>query len=96
MRKSYNNEILTRKKNSILMGINFGADFCAEHEWGIKGLYRIFGIPDTGYGLSKRKITKVPKELEWFKVEGVEGFWISNEWVKISDKVRGVKDLYTE
>ena len=43
-----------------LLGISFGADFCAEHEWGIKPIKKIFGINDELTGVAKRAATIVP------------------------------------
>ncbi len=59
MRKSYDCDFLG-DDNGTVVGINLGADSCAEHEWGIKDLTRYFGIPETGLGIEKRTITKLP------------------------------------
>lgn len=32
-------------ENQQVIGLNLGADFCAEHEWGIDGIKRGFGMP---------------------------------------------------
>lgn len=43
------------------IGVSLGYDFCAEHEWGIKNLKRIFGIPEPckeNMGVKSRSITK--------------------------------------
>jgi hypothetical protein len=45
------------------IGIALGYDYCAEHEWGIKGLKRICGMPETSkknMGVRNRAITKCP------------------------------------
>lgn len=65
MRRAHNSTIV---KNSAgeFVGINLGADFCAEHEWGIKTIKRDFGIDlgeEPNVGLSKRQITKVPDHI---------------------------------
>lgn len=75
MRKSYDNEIIYRKKNHIF-GINFGADMAAEHEWGIDRLRKLFGMSDDAVGLEKKIITKVPEGLEWVEVNNSSGFWV--------------------
>jgi hypothetical protein len=95
MRKGYNNEFLDFGLE--LLGLNFGADYCAEHEWGIKEIRRKFGITDSGIGLSKRKITILPKDLEWVKTKKFEGFWVKT-WcdAKIEDyNISPGKELYT-
>jgi hypothetical protein len=55
------------------IGIALGYDYCAEHEWGIKELKQICGIPDSSkktMGVKSRTITKVP--LLIFKEEIVK------------------------
>jgi len=64
-------------------GVNLSSDFCAEHEWGIKDLQRVFGIRGEGYGVDRRRVTQVILEhevkIEWgsalrfFEVKG--GHW---------------------
>lgn len=64
-------------------GVNLSSDFCAEHEWGIKGLQRVFGIRGEGYGVERRRVSQVILEhevkneygsaLRFFKVKG--GHW---------------------
>ena len=69
------------------LGVNLSADYCAEHEWGIKPLYAAFGIKHDikVYGLKKRKISKVPDSFVWVKlIDGREGFAYRNYWY--SDK----------
>lgn len=58
-------QILRNEDDQTLMGLLLGYDYCAEHEWGIKGLERTFGIPGVSpdlVGLPARTITKVPPE----------------------------------
>lgn len=61
----------TRKTDGkpLLLGVNLSADFCAEHEWGIKDIRMAFGLPDeTGiHGINRRQITAAPKGLAWVK-----------------------------
>ena len=56
-------------KEGRTVAINLGADFCAEHEWGIKGLRQAFGLsPDedvTTVGISRRTATKIPPPCSW-------------------------------
>jgi hypothetical protein len=59
------------------IGIYLGADFCAEHEWGIKKIKQAFGIGETKQpGLPRRMITRIPvpqgnygQELRLFTVD---------------------------
>ena len=61
MRKAYNNVSIVRneEKNNELIGVSLGYDFCAEHEWGIKGIKSNFGITsEKKIGIDARSITK--------------------------------------
>jgi hypothetical protein len=51
----------------LLVGVNLGADFCAEHEWGIESLKAAFGIPsdDLIWGIAARQVTVAVKEIQW-------------------------------
>jgi hypothetical protein len=63
MRLARNSQIV-KAENGQFIGINLGADFVAEHEWGIKGIKRAFGIEQTEdrlVGLERRVITRVPE-----------------------------------
>lgn len=69
MRKACNNEGLI-VENDKFIGISLGYDYCAEHEWGIEGITRDFGIPKSdkaNMGVESRSITKMPKM--YFKEE---------------------------
>jgi hypothetical protein len=66
MRRANDIKILTEGQEFI--GICLGADYCAEHEWGIKDLIEAFDIRDSDiatYGVEKRRINKVPAELKF-------------------------------
>lgn len=66
-----------KKSGGQIIGVNLGWSFCAEHEWGIDGIRRAFGIPGEPerrrgtrdlmqsdlVGAEVRTITKVPKSL---------------------------------
>ena len=57
MRQSYNGAILINSidKNK---GINLGADFCAEHEWGILRLSDYLGVNSSlsNFGIGRKKL----------------------------------------
>lgn len=63
MRKSY--DPVKLEDNGKLMAISLGADYCAEHEWGIAGIKRSLGVPESVtrkiYGAKARTITKNDK-----------------------------------
>jgi hypothetical protein len=43
MRRGYNSELIKDEQGQLL-GFNLGADYCAEHEWGIDKIKSSFGI----------------------------------------------------
>ena len=48
------------------IGISLGYDYCAEHEWGFKGIKRLVGMPEPSkklMGVKNRSITICPKNL---------------------------------
>lgn len=77
MRKAYSdNCIITDEAGEEFIGISLGYDHCAEHEWGIKGIKRDFGLPEPDkkhMGIKSRIVTKIPDNLI-FKKEGDYAF----------------------
>ncbi len=66
MRKAYNDYHFWIGENDEFMGVSLGFDFTSEHEWGIAGMRRMFGIPDSSkdkMGIKSRTITKCPESL---------------------------------
>lgn len=62
MRRAYNDYGLIVIDNKFI-GVSLGYDYCAEHEWGIRELKDMFGIPDSSkgnMGVKSRTITKNP------------------------------------
>jgi hypothetical protein len=47
MRRAFNNPDFLYHDNK-LVGVNLGFDFCAEHEWGVKGIREKLGIGEIG------------------------------------------------
>lgn len=89
MRTGYKNGLLFGTNDEVV-AVNLGADYCAEHEWGIKGLKRDFGLSDdeSKFGIVRRAATQVPKSFEWYHgVTGkgktatkFAGFWSPPTW----------------
>lgn len=77
MRRARDNGLL-KDDNGQLIGINLGADFTSEHEWGIEELRQMFGMRNGGYGIERRIMTKVPSGAEWGGPE--------RSWVKLIEK----------
>ena len=84
MRKAYNNYSILMYENQFI-GISLGYDHCAEHEWGIKGMKRKFGIPEPtkkNMGVKARTITQCDENELVFQTEkysNKEFFGISNK-----------------
>jgi hypothetical protein len=57
MRRAFNSSIW-RAEDGSLIALNLGADYCAEHEWGISGILQKFGIKQDKLGIAGRTITK--------------------------------------
>lgn len=58
MRSTYNAEIL-KNENGEFLGINLGADYCSEHEWGIDGIRQSLGV-----GLPKKQNKKLLEKVK--------------------------------
>lgn len=61
MRRGTQGKAVVRNDSGQLIGVNLGADFTAEHEWGIDSLRELFGIDDNEIGLQRRLITRLPE-----------------------------------
>src|SRR5271156_937305 len=61
------NTFKPEENKGLFLGVCLSADYCAEHEWGIKPLQTMFGIPqdDQVFGLKRRQITQVSSNLRW-------------------------------
>lgn len=57
MRSTNNAEFIT--DGDTFIGINLGADFTAEHEWGIKELKGKLGIDGSKMGIERRTVTHI-------------------------------------
>lgn len=60
MRNAHSGGILLNDQGQFAAW-NLGADYCAEHEWGIKRLQQILGISqdDSIFGIERRRVTQV-------------------------------------
>lgn len=61
MRHANNAEVM--KVDDKLVGFNLGSDYCAEHEWGIKGILNEFKVNTDKIGIDGRMVTVVPESL---------------------------------
>jgi len=75
MRRAYQDvDFIGDEEKKYIIGISLGYDYCAEHEWGIKGIKSKLGMPSElnpkNFGLAFRTMTKLDeKALKFFKVE---------------------------
>lgn len=63
MRKAFNDYGIIVDDGKFI-GIALGYDYCSEHEWGISGIKRVCGIPESSrkcMGIDNRTIRKVPE-----------------------------------
>ena len=58
MREGMGNDGFVMNDVDDCAGLHLRADYCAEHEWGIKGMRDKFGINDEKVGIEKRRISK--------------------------------------
>jgi hypothetical protein len=67
VRGTYNAEWLEDSESGLVIGINLGADYCAEHEFGIRGIHSALGVTfeDHIYGIDRRRVRQVPEHLEF-------------------------------
>jgi len=56
MRQGNGNDGIVMNDVAECAGLHLRADYCSEHEWGIKGLRRKFGIDNEKLGIEKRRI----------------------------------------
>jgi len=79
MRRGYDNGLWI--ENDKLIGVSLGADFTSEHEWGIKGIRRKFGMSDEGLGIERRLIRELPQNMKYMSDDNnsyifcYSGFW---------------------
>lgn len=70
MRRGNDNGFIMSEDETTLIGINLGADFCSEHEWGIKKTQRDFKIKSElkrrNTGIKRTAIHNVPDTLRFY------------------------------
>ena len=98
------NDAEVMKIDDKLVGFNLGADFCAEHEWGIKGIVREFGVDGNKVGIDGRMVTVIPKSLIYKDVTYEKmkchllvlvPYYYREEDLKITKNVLRTWELYT-
>lgn len=104
MRKTQKSKFLLDKEK--IVGIDLGADFCAEHEWGIEQLRNQLGIPkdpieEGTLGLDGRKTKEFPSKS--FAIAEVDGYKLLvfhdhvkhwNNFSHISEELRLKNDIH--
>jgi hypothetical protein len=85
MRTAFNSDFITVEKNGkpTVVGIFTGADFCAEHEWGIKKLQTYLGMDDTKIGVEKRRI----RNTKYVHFDSIEGKANQMAYLVMGDRV---------
>ncbi len=62
MRRGYHDTSILQD-NNVVIGVNLGWDFAAEHEWGISEIRSAFGLQSDKFGFEARRNTIVPNFL---------------------------------
>jgi hypothetical protein len=68
MRRGREGKIWRSEETGEVIAVSLGADFCAEHEWGIKGIKRLLGMSDLNVPDLQR--STVDRVLEFLKLKG--------------------------
>lgn len=106
MRATFHDQSIVRNDEGQIIGINLGYDFCAEHEWGIKGIKDTFQIPEkltrNNAGWKNRAVNRFSDGLieHVDHDEGIHYLWVKRyPWQDDSQphdlKLWGTKDLAT-
>ena len=94
MRKAYNDYGFIIE-NDVFIGVSLGYDFCAEHEWGVKGLNRRLGKPeltDKTIGIKARTMTVFAADCFHYWEEGDATMLISmSDWMLQDRLAKGIK-----
>lgn len=80
MRQAFNGKIW-KDDSGQLVALNLGADYCAEHEWGIAPIQKKFGIDSSKLGIEGRTITKGSDQVKKVSFE-MENWSKSNKNAK--------------
>lgn len=98
MRCSYRDSAVILECDKAI-GINLGADFCAEHEWGIDKLLSAFGCDRKKLGLYGHKIKRDASVSGSVEIDGKTWYYVASErvgkgsymlkWPTIEDKDTG-------
>jgi hypothetical protein len=79
------------EKEGELFGIFIESDFCAEHEWGVKGINRDLGVPGVQgtdlIGVPARTITKCPSNLMYME-QGKRAALVLQSTFRVNDSVK--------
>jgi hypothetical protein len=88
MREAHLDTTLPVDADGRACGALLGFDFCAEHEWGIKGIQEQFGIPEKTHalGVNRRRVRQVPKSLLWAKRGIREGILLPDRFTAAYEK----------
>lgn len=97
------NDAKVMKIDNKLVGFDLGADYCAEHEWGIKGILREFQVNTDKVGIEKRMVTVIPKlliykDITYRKIKchllALVPYWYFDEDIKITKDNLDSWELY--
>ena len=61
-RGNHGKGIIYLEDDKTFLGANLGADFTAEHEWGIQSLKSTYGIDDNAEGIARKQVSRFPED----------------------------------
>lgn len=83
MRRGYDNKLWI--EDGKLIGVSLGADFTAEHEWGIDDIKGYFDIPSTGFGMERRQIKTCHNNLLFLQDKKNDYLFFNRFWFSEKD-----------
>lgn len=91
---------IVRDDNDVLLGIDLGADFCAEHEWGIKPLRTALGMTDDRVGVAKYTAHKHSHIFCWTTTDKAKGLLVFDpsfgHWEEVPDTYETALPQFSE
>lgn len=81
MRRGTNGASVLRNDAGELVAVNLGADYTAEHEWGIKDLKRVFGLrEDAAPGIPRQIVHIFPQGIGFSQPRDPKAGLVLTEW----------------
>lgn len=82
MRKAFRDVQLIEADNGNVVGVNLGYDFCSEHEWGIKGIKSLLGVPNKSKSNDPYEVIGIEHHLQSRAPELIVSIH-ANQWLSL-------------